>query len=435
MRKILIGLLFLSVPLVAQTMHNTRSRWYVDTQDSATASALGMWTNVKDTYYQAKGDGFTDDRAAIQSAIVAAGVAGGGEVFLPPGTYNINTSTRTDRDELTRLRNIGIYIPYNNVKLIGVPGKTILSTSQPMTLVYFGDATTTTPTTGNELDGITLQYIGGSKIAADSISFNYGAWFRSTAPVISQCTFRNFISGVILLPNTVGAQVSQNNFTWDYGLASNSYGTSYLYDAYNMPCVGVRNFGYKTFVTNNYFMGITQTDFTTAPGSPPDTLRVPAQGLITGEAGSTAIVTGNQVYRASYEGIYVSGGFNQESVSTPSPTNPENDAGFTPSGQVLSKTVISDNIVDGEMPTFTGASNSYAPNSLLNHYGLYGIRADGPSVTISGNIVRKEGTGIMLERLTSAYGVINNFSVTGNTLTDIMKTGIQVDYRSTGSVS
>lgn len=44
--------------------------------------------NVKD--YNAKGDGSTDDTLAIQSALNAAYTAGGGAVFLPPGTYSID---------------------------------------------------------------------------------------------------------------------------------------------------------------------------------------------------------------------------------------------------------------------------------------------------------------------------------------------------------
>ena len=43
--------------------------------------------NVKDPTYGAVGDGVTNDTAAIQSAINAAAAAGGGTVFVPPGSY------------------------------------------------------------------------------------------------------------------------------------------------------------------------------------------------------------------------------------------------------------------------------------------------------------------------------------------------------------
>ncbi|MDX2253295.1 MAG: glycosyl hydrolase family 28-related protein [Nitrospira sp.] len=54
--------------------------------------------SVKDPTYGAKGDGSTNDRAAIQSAIDAAEAAGGGVVLVPPGTYNINAALVNDSD-------------------------------------------------------------------------------------------------------------------------------------------------------------------------------------------------------------------------------------------------------------------------------------------------------------------------------------------------
>lgn len=57
------------------------------------ARALG-WKIVTDPPYGAKGDGSTDDSAAIQAAINAAAAAGGGRVFFPSGTYRIGTFVR-----------------------------------------------------------------------------------------------------------------------------------------------------------------------------------------------------------------------------------------------------------------------------------------------------------------------------------------------------
>ena len=40
--------------------------------------------------FGAKGDGITDDTAAIQRAIDAAAAAGGGQVYVPTGTYIVS---------------------------------------------------------------------------------------------------------------------------------------------------------------------------------------------------------------------------------------------------------------------------------------------------------------------------------------------------------
>ncbi|GAA1265034.1 hypothetical protein GCM10009665_62930 [Kitasatospora nipponensis] len=57
---------------------------------AATAGSLD-WFDVK--AYGAVGDGATDDTAAVQSAITAAGAAGGGTVYLPEGTYLVTPSS------------------------------------------------------------------------------------------------------------------------------------------------------------------------------------------------------------------------------------------------------------------------------------------------------------------------------------------------------
>jgi hypothetical protein len=50
--------------------------------------AFSAELNVND--YGAVGDGVTDDRRAIQSALDAIPYTSGGKIYLPPGTYKVN---------------------------------------------------------------------------------------------------------------------------------------------------------------------------------------------------------------------------------------------------------------------------------------------------------------------------------------------------------
>lgn len=55
-------------------------------------STYRMIYNVKDPEFGAKGDGTTDDRGAINAAIVQASADGGGVVYMPFGTYRVTDS-------------------------------------------------------------------------------------------------------------------------------------------------------------------------------------------------------------------------------------------------------------------------------------------------------------------------------------------------------
>lgn len=58
--------------------------------EGAVSNTLDAVINVKD--YGAKGNGTADDSAAIQAAVAACDALGGGEVFLPKGTYVLSTA-------------------------------------------------------------------------------------------------------------------------------------------------------------------------------------------------------------------------------------------------------------------------------------------------------------------------------------------------------
>jgi hypothetical protein len=71
--------------------------------------------------YGAKGDGVTDDAAAIQAAVNAASAAGGGTVYLPAGTYRLYAARSVDPD-------LGANVElFNNITVKGAgPAATIV---------------------------------------------------------------------------------------------------------------------------------------------------------------------------------------------------------------------------------------------------------------------------------------------------------------------
>ena len=71
----------------------------------AVAAGVGTY-NVRT--YGAVGDGTTDDAPAIQAALDACAAAGGGQVIIPPGTYNV--SYRVAIGPNTRVTAYGAYI-------------------------------------------------------------------------------------------------------------------------------------------------------------------------------------------------------------------------------------------------------------------------------------------------------------------------------------
>jgi hypothetical protein len=59
--------------------------------------------------FGAKGDGITDDTAAIQSAIDAAAAAGGGQVYMPTGTYIVSGGVEPSDGCLMLKSNVYLY--------------------------------------------------------------------------------------------------------------------------------------------------------------------------------------------------------------------------------------------------------------------------------------------------------------------------------------
>jgi len=93
--------------------------------------------------YEAVGDGTTDDTSAIQAAIDAAGAAGGGFVFFPPGVY-ITTATITVNED--------------NVRLIGSgEGACIIRSTVAGEIIYFNSDYVSVSQLNSSIESLTIE--------------------------------------------------------------------------------------------------------------------------------------------------------------------------------------------------------------------------------------------------------------------------------------
>lgn len=110
------------------------------------------WVNVRE--YGARGDGLTDDVAAIQAAFdVAATAAIGGTVVFPQGNYRINSTLTVTRNGL---RIIGASTFQDG----SVTGARLLSGTSGMTMIQAGSIASATFVNQVEIDSLVID--GGS---------------------------------------------------------------------------------------------------------------------------------------------------------------------------------------------------------------------------------------------------------------------------------
>lgn len=145
---------------------------------------LGIY-NVRDPRYGARGEGTTDDTAAIQSAIDACSSAGGGIVFIPAGTYNHTGLTKPLGVSL-----IGVGQPSLLVLKAGVTGSGI---------------TVPAPAAGVEphdvLANLWLEGVTGS---ADGIHFSDGTTATDCLSRVSNCRIYSFAGHGIYVGSYLG---------------------------------------------------------------------------------------------------------------------------------------------------------------------------------------------------------------------------------------
>ena len=157
----------------------------------ATDFAYSLEVSVKD--FGAKGDGITDDRLAIQSAIDAVNKAGGGTLNFPEGTYIVTAPNKGEWSPQIKL--------CNNLKLYGVGmNKSIIKVADNQgawDVILKGDAIT-----GFSMLGITIDGNGGTNPVICNVDAVPSPWYHTLVYLpdakniaMQRCRFTN-LSGV-----------------------------------------------------------------------------------------------------------------------------------------------------------------------------------------------------------------------------------------------
>ena len=176
------------------------------------AGGTGRWRRqysetVNVRWFDAKGDGTTNDAAAIQAAINAVATAGGGVVLFPPGTYAITTP---------------LSITTSGISLIGVsPQSSIIK-------VASGNTTGVTilgASAGSTIAQITLknlQFLGPGKASAATgygVSIKSDLSRRAVGQLLDQTVgiARHLYERCLLRPRSSGCFTESNGGCGDHG--------------------------------------------------------------------------------------------------------------------------------------------------------------------------------------------------------------------------
>lgn len=195
-----------------------------DSQQSVSEYVYGSY-NVKN--YGAKGDGITNDTAAIQNALDAAEALGGGEVYFPSGRYYISQVTVGDNILLKGAGSSAVlYCPSGNA-IVNKNVNNLTGNSD----IHIQDLTIDLNGTGNNgiiLSGVTRGSVKNVKIMSPK---GYGIWLfragdssagegRPTKHVIiSNCHVTGVVDVGIEFSGCIGCVAIGNTVTGTAGIA------------------------------------------------------------------------------------------------------------------------------------------------------------------------------------------------------------------------
>lgn len=358
----------------------------------------GHFACPTDPLYGAKGDGVTDDTAAVQAAVTAVGNAGGGVVAFAPGTYLIN--------------NGHIIIP-SNVTMDGLAlGSVTILCSRATGSNYYGIFTNADRVNGN--DNITIKNLIFHRTVQVSFFDEHIYMRHARHLLIDHCSF----IGVSQLVPTGAKGLSLDQPL--YSTISNNYFSLIPNNA--IVITGIGNTSTYSQIINNVVICRNE------PGNDP--LILTADGVtVEGNyffGGTNEIATENGVVCSGNE--FIGNTFcasllelrgQKDCIVTGNYFNPDpangNSSGIfaiqdNPGQRSLENLVISNNVV------FGGAGITVGLNS----------DTPGLDVTIEGNILEGSGTTSTTASKGITTYLINNLIVRGNTVNTSWDGGLQI---------
>jgi parallel beta-helix repeat protein len=374
-------------------------------------STIAIGANVKDAPYNAKGDGVTDDTAAINAAVNA--VAGTGKaVFIPAGTYMINAQANSGSgirlgSNMTLLMDPAAtlqakYTATMNYEVIYVGGVHDVNIYGGIIKGNNGNNSIVTPT--EEEDGNAIEIVTSTNVVVENVNtsncFCDGVYIAKTANNVVVCgvdSSKNIRNGMSIV-NASRIVILNSNFHNNIGSVEvpgagmiNGNGMDIEANANeHISTVLVHNCNFL----NNYFAGLTWgIGFGTAPGSTTD-------------------------------GIFVD-----------SNTSQNNWAGFD--GENCPYSSVTNNTA-----TNNGAYGIYIHDGATNSYVAYNTVSGTGSVEECAGIMLYQDSGTIVTHNSSTgnakYGITacydTNPTITNNIVTNNPVMGVRI-YNSTGSVS
>ena len=341
-------------------------------QNPVSVAGQQKMLNVRD--FGARGDGKTDDAAAINHALTTARFESK-SVYFPAGIYLCNTADKEGHIlnfQADDVHGIGLYGDSNTTRITTDrnTGSTLLYTwayakSDGLTIknIFFEN---THPLIPHATQGVFLQGTKGENFSNVTVT---GCRFEG----FSNALGGQGIKGLTISMNVFGSPRGHDNAKNDNEPAV----FIWLYDNHNGYCQDIR-------ITGNTADGYTGN----GPVSALTTKRA-MDGFVYG-TGYHFTITGNTTRNFSEEHYALA----------PKATLPDDTSGV----------LISNNHLDASIPTGSTDDNG------KKHMSNYGIRCDISNAVISGNEIRNYTYGILVRGVEYPNATLHTYQISGNKL-------------------